>query len=147
MEVGQYRKGIQDLTSHGLATLSADIQAEMLAKHPQTPSFPPSPSHPSPPPANIMEEAVVKTVCSFPGDSAPSPSLRRVNHLKKALLCPSPDHGNMAPQAITGTVNHLCVGRVHPDILSPTSVERFYFSATRREVDTIQLPLERSSGI
>ena len=144
VEVGQYRKGIQALTSKGLAPPSADILAEMLAKNPQT-LLPPSPPHPAPLPANIMEEAVVNAVCSFPGDSAPGPSLLRANHLKETILCPSPDCGNKALQAITGTVNHLCAGRIHPDII-PISVERPYLPATRREVDTIQLPLERSSG-
>ena len=61
VEVGQYLKGIQALTSNGLATPSADILANMLAKHQQTPFFP-SPSHPAPPPANIMDEVVLTVV-------------------------------------------------------------------------------------
>ena len=44
IEVGQYQKGIQALTSDGLAPASLDILDEMLTKHPQSP--PPSlPSH------------------------------------------------------------------------------------------------------
>ena len=43
VEAGQYRKGIQALTSEGLAPPSDDILAEMLAKHPQPPSLPPLP--------------------------------------------------------------------------------------------------------
>ena len=48
---------------------------------------------------------------------APGRSLLRANHLKEAILCPSPDSGNKALQAITGTVHHLCAGCIHPDIV------------------------------
>ena len=54
---------------------------------------------------------------SFPRDSSPGPSLLRANHLKEAILCPSPDSGNKALQAITGTVNHLCAGCIHPEVV------------------------------
>ena len=59
----------------------------------------------------------MKAICSFPSDSAPVPSLLRANHLKEAILCPSPLCGNKALRAITSTVNHLCAGRIHPDVI------------------------------
>ena len=49
IEAGQYRKGIQALTSEGLVPASAKILEEMLSKHPQSPSPPPHPPLPHPP--------------------------------------------------------------------------------------------------
>ena len=110
IEAGQYRKGIQALTSEGLAPASAEILEEMLSKLPKSP--PPLPlSTPPSPPTFIIETDVFKALCSFPGDSAPGPSLLRANHLRKAIHCPTPDCGNKAFRAISGTVNLLYVGR------------------------------------
>ena len=113
IEAGQYRKGIQALTSDGLAPASSETLGEMLAKHPQSP-LPSIPSSPPPSPITINEAVVAKALRSFPGDSAPGPSLFRANHFKEAVFCPSPDRGNKALRAVMTTVNHLCAGRPPP---------------------------------
>ncbi len=113
---GQYRKAIQALTSEGLAPASTEILDEMLAKHPQSP-LPPSPSSPPPPPITVREATVSKALHSFPADSAPGPSRFRATHFKEAVFCPSPDPGNKALQAITGTVNLLCAGLVPQQVI------------------------------
>ena len=116
VEAGQYRKGIQALTSGGIAPASVEIRDEMLAKHPQSPPPPPLTS-PTPPSAQVTEADVARALRSFPTDSAPGPSLLRANHLKEAVFCPSPDRGNKALLSITATVNHLCAGRGPPDVI------------------------------
>ena len=88
----------------------------MLSKHQQSP-FPPSPSTPPPPPTFINEADVVKALRSFPGDSAPGPSLLRTNHLREAIHCPTPDCGNKALRAISGTVNLLCASRAPSEVV------------------------------
>lgn len=116
IEAGQYRKGIQALMSDGLAPASSEVLNEMLAKHPQSP-LPPTPSSPTPPSPIINEAEIVKALRSFPGDSAPGPSLLRANHLKEAISCPSPHCGHSALQALTKTVNLLCAGRGPPEVI------------------------------
>ena len=88
----------------------------MLAKHPQSP-LPSIPSSPPPSPITINEAVVAKALRSFPGDSAPGPSLFRANHFKEAVFCPSPDRGNKALRAVMTTVNHLCAGRAPPEVI------------------------------
>ena len=113
IEAGQYQKGIQALTSDGFAPASSEILDEMLTKHPQSPiSSIPSSTPPSP--ITINEAVFAKALRSFPGDSAPDPSLFRANHFKEAVFCPSPDCGNRALRAVMMTVNHLCAGRAPP---------------------------------
>lgn len=106
---GQYRKGLQALSSEGLAPATPEVLEEMLSKHPQSP-LPLIPSSPAPPPISIKESDVVQALRSFPSDSAPGPSLFRANHFKEAVHCPTPDCGNKALIAITRTVNLLCTG-------------------------------------
>ena len=115
VEAGQYRKGLQALSSDGLAPASSEVLDEMLTKHPQ--SLPPTPSSLPPPPITINEAAVTSALRSFPGDSAPGPSLFRANHFKEAVFCPCPDRGNKALLAVTATVNHLCSGRAPPEVI------------------------------
>ena len=113
VEAGQYWKGIQALTSDGLAPASSETLGEMLAKHPQSPLLS-IPCSPPPSPITINEVVVAKALRSFPGDSAPGPSLFRANHFKEAVFCSSPDHGNKALRAVMTTVNHLCAGLPPP---------------------------------
>ena len=117
VEAGQYRKAIQALTSEGLAPASSETLAEMLAKHPSG-SLPPTPSSPPPPPPNIEAGEIIRALRSFPGDSAPGPSLLRASHIKEAVFCPSPLLGDKVLQAITITVNHLSAG-LAPSIVVP----------------------------
>ena len=94
VEAGQYRKAIQALTSEGLSPPTSDILDEMLTKHPQSP--PPTTPSPAPPSLKIYEESIIRAPRSFPGDSAPGPSLLRANHFKEAVSCPS-RYGQQGP--------------------------------------------------
>ena len=94
VEAGQYRKAIQALASEGLSFPTLDILDEMLMKHPQSP--PPTTPSPAPPSLKIYEESIIRALRSFPGDSAPGPSLLRANHFKKAVFCLS-RHGQHDP--------------------------------------------------
>ncbi len=116
VEDGQYRKAIQALSSEGLANVSPKVLEEMLAKHPQS-APPPIPPDPSPSPPNISEEEVLKALRSFPGGSAPGPSSLRANHLREAVLCPSPDRAARALRALSGLVRILCAGRAPQEVI------------------------------
>ena len=111
VEAGQYRKAIQALASEGLSFPTLDILDVMLTKHPQSP---PPTTAPAPPSLKIYEESIIRALRSFPGDSAPGPSLLRANHFKKAVFCLSPDMGNTALKALTITVNQLIEGLAPP---------------------------------
>ncbi len=89
MEDGQYKKAAQALISDGLALPTAEVLAEMINKHPQSPQPSISPD-PIPTPVTISEEGLVKALKSFPSGTAPGPSCLRANHLKEAVFCPSP---------------------------------------------------------
>ena len=112
----QYRKAIQALTSEGLSPPTSEILDEMLTKHPQSPPTT-IPSSPAPPPLKICEESIIRALRSFPGDSAPGPSLLRANHFKEAIFCPSPDIGNKALKALTIAVNQLIEGLAPPPVV------------------------------
>ena len=116
VQAGQYRKGIQALTSDGLAPASNEIYDEMLLKHPQTPP-PTLPLSPLPQSIPMTEQIVAKAMCSFPSDSAPGPSLFHANHFKEAVFCPSQDLGNRALRVISATVSLLCDGRAPPEVI------------------------------
>ena len=79
-QAGQYRKGIQALTSEGLSPASESSLEEMLTKHPP----PPRPSTTPPPPISVPLRCVSRALRSFPSNSAPGPSLLRANHLREA---------------------------------------------------------------
>ena len=113
---GQYNKAIKTLSSDGLATPSAEVMQEMLAKHPQTtpPALPPGPVPPS---ATVTESTVQKAVRSFPNGSAPGPSGLRPSHLREAVGCPSPDQANLVLASLTKFVNSLAAGRAPPPII------------------------------
>ena len=113
----QYRKGIQALTSEGLAPASESSLEEMLAEHPQSPP-PPRPSTPPLPPISVPPRCVSSDLRSFPSDSAPGPSLLRANHLREATSCPSAGCGTRALRAITATINLLAAGGALPEIVS-----------------------------
>ena len=116
MENGQYKKATQALTSSGLAQASQEVLVEMLAKHPQV-DPPLIPSDPIPSPVMINEAAVVKALRSFPSGTAPGPSGLRANHLKEAVLCPSPDRANGALQALSRVINLLCSGQAPSEVI------------------------------
>ena len=101
VEEGHYRKAIQALCSEGLAPPSSAVLEEMLAKHPQV-SPPQIPLDPAPLPADISEGDVLRALKSFPDGSAPGPSGCRANHLKEAVLCPSPDCAAFALRNLEG---------------------------------------------
>ena len=71
VQVGQYRKAIQALSSSGLASPSPNVLQEMLTKHPQSP--PPLPTDPVPPPMVLSESIVSHSVRSFPRVPLPVP--------------------------------------------------------------------------
>ena len=115
-QAGQYRKGIQSLTSEGLAPITDSSLEDILAKHPQYISSP-FLSFVSSSPFHSCSRLVSKVLRSFPSDSAPGPSLLRANHLKEAVLCPSAACGARCLQAITKVVNLLADGRV-PEVVA-----------------------------
>ena len=81
----------------------------MLTKHPQV--DPPSVATSPVPSVRSMDEAeVLRALRSSPNGTAPGPLRLRTNHLKEAVLIPSPDHASRALQALTGLVNALCSG-------------------------------------
>lgn len=80
VQAGQYRKGIQALSSEGLALPTDAILEEMQSKHPQAP-LPSTPSLLAPPAVRMSEALVARALRSFPSDSAPGPSSFRANHL------------------------------------------------------------------
>ena len=129
---GQYRKGIQALTSEGLAPTSESTLGIMRSKHPQSPP-PPCPSSTPPLPISVSPSFVSKALHSFPSDSAPGPSLLRTNNLKEAVRCPSAACGARALQAITQTINHLASGG------APEEVAPYLCGA-------ILLPIKKKSG-
>ena len=116
VEEGQYWKAIQALCSEGLAPPSSAVLEEMLAKHPQV-SPPQIPLDPVPLPADISEGDVLRALKSFPGGSAPGPSGCRANHLKEAVLCPSPDRSAFALRALTEMVKLLCAGDTPAEVV------------------------------
>lgn len=117
VEDGHYRKAIQSLSSAGLASATADVVDEMVAKHPQAgPSCIPSGTAPSP--VQVREVDIVRALRSFPSGTAPGPSSFRANHFKEAVFCPSPDRANYALQGLLGVINLLCAGRA-PPMVSP----------------------------
>ena len=116
-QAGQYRKGIEALTSEGLAPTSESTLEIMRAKHPQSPP-PQRPSAPTPPPITVSSTLVSKVLLSFPSDSSPGPSLLRANHLKEAISCPSAACGARALRAPSELVNLLAAGRA-PEQVAP----------------------------
>lgn len=116
VEDGQYRKAIQALTSGGLASVTPEVLVEMMAKHPHS-SPPPISPDPTTAPPNISEQDVFKALKSFPTGSAPGPSGLRANHLKEAVLCPSPDCSARAIRALTNVVRCLCAGNVPREVV------------------------------
>ena len=109
VEDGQYRKAIQALSSSGLARVTPEILEQMLDKHPNSPP-PPIPPGTPPPPPEISHQDVLRALKSFPSGSSPGPSGLRANHLKEAVLCPSPDHAAKATRALSGVVRLLAAG-------------------------------------
>ena len=87
----------------------------MFTKHPQAPT-PTIPTDLVPPPADITDADVLRALKSFPSGSAPGPSSCRANHLKEAVLCPSPDRAGHALRALCGVVKLLCAGEANPEV-------------------------------
>ena len=116
-QAGQYRKGIQVLTSEGLSPASESSLEEMLTKHHQSPP-PPRPSTTPSPPISVPLRCVSRALRSFPSNSAPGPSLLRANHLREATRCPTASCGTCALRAIAATVNLLAAGGAPPEIAS-----------------------------
>ena len=131
-QAGQYRKGIQALTSEGLAPTSEATLLIMRAKHTQSPP-PPCPSTTPPPSISVSPRLMSKALHSFPSDSAPGPSLLRANHLKEAIHCPSAACGDRALRAITETTNLLASGG------APEEVASYLYGA-------ILLPIKKKCG-
>ena len=95
---GCYRKAIQALSSGGLGP-------------------PPIPPDPTPSPPNISDQDVLRALKSFPSGSAPGPSSLRANHLKEAVLCPSPDRAAQAIRALSGVVRLLAAGCAPQEVI------------------------------
>ena len=130
-QAGQYRKGIQALTSEGLAPTSESTLEIMRAKHPQS-SPPQRPSTPTPSPITVSSTLVSKALHSFPSDSSSGPSLLRANHLKEAISCPSAACGARALRALSELVNLLAAG-------TPEQVAPYLCGA-------ILIPVKKKSG-
>ena len=113
----QYRKAIQALSSSGLARVTPEILEQMLDKHPNSPP-PPIPPGTPPPPPEISHQDVLRALKSFPSGSSPGPSGLRANHLKEAVLCPSPDHAAKATRALSEVVRLLAAGHSPQAVVS-----------------------------
>ena len=113
---GCYRKAIQALSSGGLAKITPEVMEQMLAKHPQSPP-PPILLDPTPSLPNISDQDVLRALKSFPSGSAPGPSSLQANHLKEAVLCPSPDRAAQAIRALSGVVRLLVAGRTPQEVI------------------------------
>ena len=105
----QYSKAIKALTSDGLASPSAEVLQEMLAKHPQS-ARPSLPTGPVLPPTSVTESAVRKGVRSFPNGSSSGPSGLCPSHLWEAVGCPSPDQAGRLLTSLTSFINLLAAG-------------------------------------
>ena len=140
VQVGQYRKAIQALSSSGLASPSPNVLQEIRTKHPQFP--PPSlPTDHVPPPMVLSESIVSCSVMSFTRGSAPGPSGFQVSHLREAVLCPSPSLASQTISILTRFVNLPVKG------CTPLSVTIFvvhlFLLATRRMGGSIPLLSEK----
>ena len=116
VEAGKFNKAIRALTFEGLASASEEVFEEMLRKHPQA-SVPFLPVGPVPEPAEIPEAGVKRALMTLPGNTVPGPSGLRANHLKEAVLCPSPTHGSAVLSALSGLVNCLAAGQAPRSIV------------------------------
>ena len=107
---GQLHKALQFLASCGVTSVSDEVCAELLAKHPQSPP-PPIPPFPTPDPLSVQDIIVQQCVSSFPTGTSPGPSGLRASHLLEALRCP-PHFGSSFLQSLCKFVISLCFGSV-----------------------------------
>ena len=113
---GLFSKAIQALSSNGLAKATLEVRDELLMKHPQAPP-PQLPVGTPPNTAQISDTTVLNCLKSFLPGSAPGPTDLRANHLKEAILCPTPSRASSALQSISKIVNLLCSGQAPPDLM------------------------------
>ena len=113
---GLFSKAIQALSSNGLAKATLEVRDELLMKHPQAPP-PQLPVGTPPNTAQISDTIVLNCLKSFLPGSAPGPTNLRANHLKEAILCPTPSRASSALQSISKIVNLLCSGQAPPDLM------------------------------
>ena len=169
LQEGHYHKAIQSLSSLSLADTSDDTFHVLLAKHPQSPP-PHLPPDPVPAPITVPESLVLHSIKSFPPGPAPGPSGLRAEHLKEAVLCPSPIRASSMLKALHKLVNlgsapscimtHLCGASLLASIkkdggLRPIAVgevlrcltAKCLARASNREANCILAPLQVGVGV
>ena len=114
---GEYSRGLQALTSSGMAPQNRATEANLRAKHPPAPSeLGPLPTtEVSPLSITLLE--VEKSVKKFRRGSAPGPSGLRPEHVKAALKAP-PNRSDKALAGLTKLVNGMLAGKV-PATVAP----------------------------
>ena len=113
---GQYTRGLQTLTSHGMADNSRATVEQMRAKHPQADQAAPFQPTSTAQQISFSQKDVHQAAKSFRRGSAPGPSGLRPEHLKVALKAPSPSKADKALQALTKVVNLMVAGLVPPEV-------------------------------
>ena len=88
-------------------------QKRFLGKHPQA-----DPSWTMTIKFHNQYKAFQQSSQVFPSGTAPRPSCLRANHVKEALLHPSPDHGNSTLKSLTDVVNLVA----HHPLYTSTSI-------------------------
>ena len=112
---GEYSRGLQALTSSGMAPQNPTTEAILRAKHPPASSNPgPTPTSEAPP-LSITPMEVEKAVKKFRRGSVPGPSGLRPEHVKGALKAP-PNRSDKALSGLTKLVNNMLAGKVPPSV-------------------------------
>ena len=77
-------------------------------------------------------EIQISTDHVFSSGTAPGPSCLRANHLKEAVLCPSPDRAVQTLRAISSVVKLLVAGLAPQEVVPHASL-RGHFTAVPKE--------------
>ena len=99
-------------------------------KHSQAP-LPQLPEGPPPTPDQIHSTNVFNCLKSFLLGSALGATGLRANHLKEAVLCPTPSRASSPMKSISKILNLLCSGQAPPDLIPHLSVP-FYSHPRKR---------------
>ena len=102
----------------------------MKEKHPQGPA-PSVPTGDLPPPLSISSEKVFKALKSFKPGTAPGPSGLRAEHLKAAVMTPTPSRADKAISVLTRLINCIVAGRI-PSTIAPHFFGANLFAAMKK---------------
>ena len=128
---GQFSRGIQALSSDGIDQSSASAFKSMQDKHPH--ADPPTlPTEEAPPSLSFDVKRVRNAVLSFKAGTAPGPSGLRAEHLKLALLAPTPARGEGLASALTKFVNVMASGKL-PAGFAPFFCSANLFAARKKD--------------